>query len=271
MIHNARELPESHIIQADVCIVGAGPAGITIARELASRNTRVALFEGGGLDYEAENQALYQGENLGSPYFLLDVCRLRQLGGTSMHWAGLTGRLSPIDFERREWVPHSGWPFSLKTLIPFYHLAERDLGIPFENGYQVSKWEDPGDNKIFQLGNSVKTIVNLGTSAVRFGRKYREILTDSKFIDLYLYSNLTHIQSDRSGQNIESLSLSTLEGKKFSAKAKKYVLCCGGIENPRILLHSDDVHKQGLGNQHDLVGRYFMEHPMVYGGGISPD
>ena len=113
----------------DVCVVGAGPAGITLARRLAGDGLDVALMEGGGLEPEPRSQALYEGELVGLPYYPLDAARLRYFGGTSNHWAGWCRALRPPDFEARPGVPMSGWPISAADLAPYSAETDGILGL----------------------------------------------------------------------------------------------------------------------------------------------
>src|SRR5690348_7844417 len=109
---DARELENGSVIEGDLCIVGAGAAGISMALEWIDSTTKVILLEGGGFDYEPRMQELYRGESVGLPYFPLDAARLHYFGGTTGHWAGFCSTLDPSDFEVRDWVPDSGWPIT---------------------------------------------------------------------------------------------------------------------------------------------------------------
>src|SRR6188474_2319533 len=99
MIADASSMDRSAFDGAfDVCVIGAGPAGITLARRLAAAGARVALMEAGGLEYSDESQDVYRATNVGMEYFDLDICRLRYFGGTSNHWGGWTRALEAVDF-----------------------------------------------------------------------------------------------------------------------------------------------------------------------------
>jgi choline dehydrogenase-like flavoprotein len=126
MFVDARTVSDRSLIESDVCIVGAGAAGITIARELRARPLRVALLESGWLVPDEATQSLYAGEVRGQPYFSLDAVktRSRYFGGTTNEWAGECRPLDALGFERREWVADSGWPFPLRDLLPFYEQAQ---------------------------------------------------------------------------------------------------------------------------------------------------
>ena len=144
MINDAQEVEDGAILEFDLCIVGGGAAGIAIARRFIGGHHRVALLEAGGLEYDDDIQAIYQGTNRGQPYFDLDVCRLRYFGGTTNHWDGRCRPLDPIDFAPRSWVPHSGWPIERAALDPYYALAHEvcQLG-PYE--YDPEPWLRPGE------------------------------------------------------------------------------------------------------------------------------
>src|ERR1043166_4963015 len=110
MHSDARTLPNGSLIEGDLCIVGAAAAGITIAVEWIGSPHKVLLLEGGGFDYEPAMQDLYRGENVGLPYYPLHAARLHYFGGPTGQWAGFCSTFDGIDFEKREWVPHSGGP-----------------------------------------------------------------------------------------------------------------------------------------------------------------
>jgi len=136
---DARTLENGTVIQGDLCIVGAGAAGISIAREWTNSPLNVVLLEGGGFEFEPEIQDLYRGDIVGQPYYPLQAARLHYFGGTTGHWAGFCSTYDPIDFETRSWVPHSGWPIRRDELDPFYARAQKVLELgPYE--YDAKDW-----------------------------------------------------------------------------------------------------------------------------------
>ncbi|MGI9262349.1 MAG: FAD-dependent oxidoreductase, partial [Woeseiaceae bacterium] len=100
---DAEDLEPGSLIVGDICIVGAGAAGISMALELAGSGLQVILLEAGGMRYEPDSQEQYRGENIGEPYFPLEAARLRYFGGTTGHWAGLCSPFDEIDFQVRDW------------------------------------------------------------------------------------------------------------------------------------------------------------------------
>ena len=124
MFIDGREIENNAVIEADICVIGAGAAGITIAREFIGTSVKVCLLEAGGLEFDKATQALYNGKNIGYPYYDLDVLRLRYFGGTTNIWSGVSRPLDALDFGARSWVPYSGWPLELADLTPFYKRAQ---------------------------------------------------------------------------------------------------------------------------------------------------
>ena len=259
MFVDFREVPDGQVFQADVCVVGAGAAGITLATELSDAGLDVCLFESGGLELDGDTQMLYEVENLGIPRQPATSTRLRFFGGTTNHWTGMCGRLDPSDFKERAWVPDSGWPITRAQLDPFYERAQSILDLaPFRSGPAVA--EDFGVPHP-QLDESIATLFAWQRSPpTRFGEKFRNRLKLSSRAHVVLYANVVNVQTNASARHVEHLDIRSLSGRGGKAMAGAYVLSCGGIENARLLLSSDGVDARGLGNAYDVLGRYFMEH-----------
>lgn len=259
MFVDAREMTKGAMVNSDVCIIGAGAAGITLAQEFSRQSFQVCLLESGGLNYDEETQALYKGENTGHDYFPLDEARLRWFGGTTNHWAGNCRPLHDIDFEERDWVPNSGWPFGRTELDPYYQRATAICQIgPFN--FEPEAW---GNDKMSQLNflrDHVKTQINQFSPPTRFGYVYRETIEQASNITSFLHANVVQIDVTKSDPKVTRVKVACLNGTTFWLTAKTFVLAAGAIENPRLLLQSNEVQKNGIGNHADLVGRYFMEH-----------
>jgi len=242
-------------ITSDICIVGAGAAGITLARALAKNETSVCLLESGGFELEQNTQSLYKGEIAGVPYYPLETARLRYFGGTTGHWGGACWPLEENEFQQREWVPYSGWPFSRKDLDPFYIQAQAAFGLgPFN--YDADYWSKEGNQPVLPLVDSrvVTRIYQNSAPPTRFGTRYREEIEQAYNISAILYANATDINLDHLNQTVRYVTAKTLGGKSFRVTSRFFVIAAGGLENPRLLLLND------IGNQNDLVGRFFMDH-----------
>jgi hypothetical protein len=239
----------------DVCVIGAGPAGITLARSLASAGAQVALMEGGGYEYTAESQKICEGESLGLDYFALDTTRLRFFGGSSNHWAGWCRKLDPVDFVARPHSPLSGWPVGKADLDPYATESDIILDLPPEGELRPSSMPDVREDFIrVQYRFSPPT---------RFRDKYWDEMVASQQIHVFLNANLVDL---RLAEGLSSVTEAVFRGYApddpgFSLRAKVYALCTGGIENARLLLNFNSQVPEGIGNRYDLVGRYFLEHP----------
>lgn len=124
------EFAAGHVENANICIFGSGPAGMTLANKLSQLGHDVLLVEAGGLEYTDESQALYRGKVVGDEYYNLDEARLRYLGGTSGHWAGYCRPLDAHDYDVHPKVPHTGWPISIDDVAPYIKEASEIVEIP---------------------------------------------------------------------------------------------------------------------------------------------
>ncbi len=265
MIIDARQIDQNANIPADVCIVGAGAAGITLALELAG-TLDVVLLEGGGLQSDPLTQQLYRGVNLGLAHDPPEESRSRFLGGSTNCWGGWCHPLDELDFQERPWVPHSGWPFGKDDLEPFYRRSQAWLGLP-DAPYVAEAWAEAiaaRGCKLLDLdGSALANMLDQISPPVRFGAEYRSRLEAASGPRVLLYANAAEILAAPDARQVEGIAVRTLNGKAFSISAKAVVLSAGGIENPRLLLASNSVQPEGLGNGTGLVGRYFMDHPRV--------
>jgi len=248
-------------IVTDVCIIGAGAAGITLALELESSSRDVCVLESGTFDYDVETQSLADGESIGLPYYELIASRLRLFGGTTGHWAGICRPLDELDFQEREHVPHSGWPISRAILDEYYERAHRYCQLGTYN-YGKDYWANSDAPLLPADGGYIETKIKL-EQPVRFGQEYRERLRAAQSVRVFLSANVTEIEPTGNRKCINKIRARSLNNKSISVSAKTVVIATGAIQNARLLLSSDKVHTNGVGNQHDLVGRYFMEHPLV--------
>jgi len=268
MLIDARKLAQGFQAKADICIVGTGAAGITLALGLERPKRSILLLEAGGFALASDDQALYRGDYAGNVPSIdddyLTISRRRFYGGTTNTWSGYCRTLETIDFEKRDWVPNSGWPFPKTELDPYYDRASRFLGIDafdeMNPDRDVEELPDVfGGDELFQ--GKVFRI-----EALRFGQKYRGYFAGSRNIQLVHHANVVEVVTNESGSAVEKLRVQTLSGIRGEVSAGTFVLATGGIENSRLLLASTSRQSRGVGNQNDLVGRYFMEHPVTHWG-----
>ena len=271
MIDDARRIPDATTLQADLCIVGAGAAGITMARALAPTGLRVVVLESGGFEFDPEIQDLYSGSVAPAGSYALDSTRLRYFGGTTNHWAGFCRPLDAIDFRAREWVRDSGWPITAADLAPFYRRAQATCQLGAFD-YDGKAWAQRIGKDAFETlpidEARFRTSIFQYSPPTRFGAAYRDELARSAAVQVFLYANATNIDVDDDGA-AAGVDVRAWKGAAFRVQARAYVLACGAIDNARLLLASNSKRVQGVGNDHDLVGRYFAEHPIVETGEIA--
>lgn len=265
MLVDAREIESGTVLRADVCVVGAGAAGIAIARELAGAPLDVLLLESGGFEPDAATTALNEGRVAGEPLdttmeLPLHALRLRYFGGTTNHWAGWSRPLQAIDFEHRPSMPLSGWPVGLDDLVPFYRRASDVLELgPFEYGWRW--WNERHGIGVPVVDDPDLTTGVIHVTTVRSGTRHRDELVRAPRVRLCLWANAVDLVLAPDGSRLAGIEVATLTGRRVRAEARAYVLATGGIEVPRLLLASSRaIRPNGVGNGHDLVGRHFMEH-----------
>ncbi|GAB6900428.1 FAD-dependent oxidoreductase [Kineosporia succinea] len=268
------------MIEADVCVVGAGPAGLSVSSVLAGSGVRVVLLEGGS---EAAWRQLADVRSEGEDaYPQSDVTQTRGsgIGGTAGQWsyrmnnvdadpeAGERGcRYAPldaIDFERREEVPHSGWPITRSDLDPWYSKAQKIAGLG-EFAYHPNSWSTPQAQPLDLDPSLVETQMFQFAPASIWVRKVSGAL-QAAGVRIVTDANVTRLEVDTPGTRVTGVHFSRTDGTTDSVRARAVVLATGGIETARLLLMSDDRVTGGLGNTKDQVGRYWMEHPLVRGG-----
>ncbi len=258
MIFDFRNL-DNKAIEADLCIIGAGASGITLARRFAASGVRVCVLESGGLEFEEDTHALNEGTDTGfSQGPGVSHSRLRYLGGSTNHWVGHCAPYSEMDFEVRTWIPHSGWPIRKPDLDPYYELAQEMMEIgPYQ--YDLTKIAaTKGRLPPFDPDKLLARCWQM-SPPTRFGSRYRPDLEKAGNIAVYLYANVTELETGEDGSRVNTARIRTLDGQTGYARAKYFVIACGGIESARLLLLSNRTEQQGLGNRNDLVGRFYTD------------
>lgn len=258
---DARTIDDNSLIEGDICIIGAGAAGISMALEWMNTPYKVILLEGGGFAYDEQMQQLYAGKTTGQRYFPLKSIRLHQFGGTTGHWAGWCAEFDEIDFKKREWIPLSGWPITLNDVKSFYPRAQKYVEVGPED-FTLANWQQKDPSlKPFPLDdNKVWNKMWEFSPPTRFGTKYKDAILNAKNIHLYTYANVVDITANETVSQIKEVTIKNFAGKEHRVKAKHFILACCSVQNARILLSANKQASKGLGNEYDHVGRYFMEH-----------
>jgi choline dehydrogenase-like flavoprotein len=257
LIVDGAGVPARSKLSTEICIVGAGAAGITLAQALADLKMDVIVLESGGLEPEDRAQDLAHGETVHYPP--LETTRMRMFGGSTMHWGGWCRPLEASDFEHRPWVPHSGWPIDRSAVLPYYPRAQEICQVG-EFQYDPEEWNLPPGTLLPLASDRVHSRIIQFSPPTRFGIRYRAPLTQSTRVTVYLNTTATRLKLAPGGRRIEGIAAVTFSGNTFEIVAKRYILAGGGIDNPRLMLASNDVAAAGVGNDNDLVGRFFADH-----------
>lgn len=273
MFVDARTLATT-TLRAMVCVIGAGVAGIAMARELERAGIDTVVLESGAFVADPATRDLYRGDTAGLPFAWEDGARSRFFGGSSNCWGGWCAPLHPHEMAPRPWIADSGWPISRADLDAHYRRAQEvlDLG-PYD--YDVDRWvrRIAHPDVIRFRGDRVGDVLAHMSFEPKVGRLYRDELRAARHVRVVLRANAVEVETDATSRAVTGVRVRTLTGGAFTVTANDYVLATGGIENARLLLASDRVEPHGLGNQHDLVGRYFADHPRVMVGDVhlAPD
>jgi choline dehydrogenase-like flavoprotein len=267
MLIDARSVAEAAEFTCDLCVVGAGPAGIAIVDRLRSSGLSVILLESGGFNLELPTQELYRGEIRGDDYFRLDACRWRLFGGSSNRWGGWCRPLEAVDFTRREWLPYSGWPIEAAALRPYHADAARLFELPNAR-FDLAAWRDRLPEPMALEGSNFENTVFQHSPETNFGDTRRSEICNAGNVTAILHANLVAIHLDPGSERVGSLRVAALRRGAFTVRPRAVVLAAGGIENARLLLASRSDRPAGLGNEYDMVGRFFMEHLHVPAGHI---
>ncbi len=278
MLIDAHTVEPATRLEADICVVGTGPAGMTLLKRLAASGIRVLAIESGGRLLNPENQTLCDGKIVSSDYptGALMSSRRRQLGGTAHLWndeldAGRGNelvrlvQLDAIDFEKRSWLPHSGWPFPKSELQPFYNEALEILGA---GALPDDLQPNTSHSEFFSSNGRVLTVLSQFARRTVFSHDYVETVARDDRISVYL--NATVLELVTHNNAVTFARVAAVPGREFQVAARFFVVAGGGIENARILLLSNRSSTSGLGNQHDVVGRFFMDHPSFRIGVLTP-
>jgi choline dehydrogenase-like flavoprotein len=255
--------------RCDVCIIGTGPAGITIARELSGTPLRVTLLESGGTERQEAADALNEIESVGWPRVMDQwAVRNRLIGGSSTTWSGRCAPFDEIDMQNRDWVPHSGWPFAAEDVAPYIERSAEYLGLGIGNGITDDRiWALTGHPQRTGPSPDPDKLLPMFWQYSRDTENHHDHIRFRNFIDtlgpnVAIVTNATalRINATESAAAVQSVEFASVAGRKWTLPVSVVVLCAGGVENARLLLSSDNVVPHGLGNDRDLVGRFLMDH-----------
>lgn len=268
-------LEDGSIIDCDVVIIGGGMAGICMAKAFCGEDFTVGIFESGDEQYDDETQALNIGNGV-----ILDpkgtkrdissfICesRTRYYGGTGNEWGGKCATLEVGDFQERPWIVDSGWPITYFELEEYYRRSCYALQIPALNLSFSNLLKEHDDRPIiryltqFDFKTSLRCFSGVtGKSDGESFYQYKNSILNCKNVTLYKNAVATNINCNQPLTRVSSIDIRTLKRRSYKIKSKIFLLACGAIENARLLLNSSGQNRKGLGNDNDVLGRYFGGH-----------
>lgn len=274
MISDIDSFAHRATLDADVVVVGAGAAGITLALALNGSSLKVVVLESGTFEFTEAIQALYRGAIVGRGTEDPAVSRLRFFGGSTNHWAGWCRPLEPGDFSGRPDWPDSAWPFGREALDAYYREAAALCELGPDRFDDLEYWRARSGRPLtpFALDpERLRTAVFQVSPPTRFGEAYRDELARSTNVEVILAASALRIEAaagtepGQARKTVAGVSAGSLSGRRLAVRGRVVVLAVGGLETARLLLLSRDVFPAGAGNEHDLVGRFFLDHPWMRG------
>ncbi len=274
MIIDARSIPSGASISSEICIIGAGPAAMTLANEFLETGCDVVLLESGGLGKSKRAQKLSAGALSGELYEPLENTHLRQVGGTANHWIVKMADsrygyrfapMTPMDFKPRSWVKNSGWPISAEELQPYYDRAHEICGMPGAK-YGEGEWRGADVEPLPFDPDTLITDYFCFASTDVFTKDIPRRIKTNENIRLYYNATVVELIEDETENAIRAALVRQFDGREISFEARYFIVACGGLQTPRLLLASRRKHPEGIGNEHDVVGRDYMDHSIVPSG-----
>jgi choline dehydrogenase-like flavoprotein len=262
MLIDANRLDSGSVLQAKYCVIGSGMGGATLARSLAAAGRDVLLIEAGGTDLPASGKDPVQAEHVGRS-FNMPITRCIELGGTSNQWHGICAPLDDVDFEQRPWIPGSGWPITRKQLEPFYREAAEALEVPCDGWFDDQPLADHVKQRLGDLHFDRDVLQAKIVYNRKPPRRWKNILLDLAKRDVLrcvLNASALELVQPSGESAVRELVVGTAH-HRITVRADVFIVCCGGLETPRLLLNSRSGQPSGLGNEQDLVGRNLIDHP----------
>jgi choline dehydrogenase-like flavoprotein len=260
MIISSSDLASEGPLDAGICIIGAGAAGITLACELDGHNTKVVVLESGGLKADPALADDYRGAAT-APHADPADFRRAGFGGTTSLWGGRCVPFDPIDFERREHIPRTGWPISYDEVARYYPsaIAYCDAGRFDFTASGSLAGALPTISGLDGAGTIVDDCIERYSLPTRFGKRYRRRIERSGNVLVVLNSRCVRLIRRSGADSIAAAEFADAAGRHRQVRARVFVVATGGIEVPRLLMCSDE-EGSGLGNRHDLLGRFYSCH-----------
>ena len=259
----AAEIDDGASLACDVCIIGAGAAGLTVAHELAGAGLDVIVLAGGGRRRRARDQALYRGSVIDpAQHSWADRFRERRYGGTTTIWGGRCLPFDAIDFEPRAYVPNSGWPFGRDVLEPYYARAAVycEIGAPLFDATTALPDRPAGLLPGFDSPAVTCTSIERFSRPTDFGRLLARRLRAAAAVRVLLDAHCIGLAGAPNGAAIDAVRCATFRPSRFTVRPRFTVLAAGGLETARLLLAARAAREAPLDLASSWLGRGYMGH-----------
>ncbi len=263
MLINAETIQDGGVITSGIAVVGAGPAGIVLALELAKAGFDIALLESGRLDFDQASQNLGDANYVNRQFHApMSECTRRQIGGTSTIWGGRCVPYDPVDFAQRKHVPNSDWPVTYEELSVYFQRAS-EYFLCGQAEFDINNIDHIQQKSIvpgLPDEDILTSTLERWSLPTNFGKEYLHQLKRSERIKLFYGLTCTEIATNEQGGKVKLLQAKTLGGKQLNIECQKYILAGGALNNTRLLMVSDRYHPGGIGNHSGLLGKFYMGH-----------
>jgi choline dehydrogenase-like flavoprotein len=237
----------------ETIVVGSGPAGLTLAMELARRGRPTLVLES-GLDRPSKAQDLSCAEIVDpARHDDMRIATARRLGGTSNLWGGRSMPLDPVDFVARPFAGGVRWPIGYDDIAPYYATACRYVGCG-EAAFALAAPEIAAANGDFELDR-----IERASNRPWFQKAHATTLAASPLIDVRLGATVVEVEFAENGR-VTGIVAATADGRRLRLAAERVVLAAGGLESTRLLLAAQRRRPALFGGADGPLGRYYMGH-----------
>ena len=244
----------------DLCVAGTGPSAFFLVRKYLLINpfAKVLVLEA-GINSVDQSSPLSSRESVDADFKLSPTINIG-FGGTSQLWHNVLSPLDEEDFKKHSWIPHSGWQITRTTLEPYYEEVAEFFGFSsdiFDNPSVYCDFES--ERKKIAFDDTVfdhKVFVH-PSKYLRTDDSFKCLL--QSYSGLEINHGIVALKFEDNKGKSQLLVYNRRTQEKSMISSKKYVLCCGALNNPEILLNSSHIR-----NHLPHIGHFLMDHPMGY-------
>ncbi len=254
-------------ITAQVCIIGAGTAGVFLARRLADHGVKVVLLESGGRQPNTPESLGHHPEQIGIRYRGADLGRSFGLGGTSVLWGGQMIPVTPGDISSRAEAGFDAWPISYDEIQRHISVVKSLLGLPDISSDDEERLVSKKFGKLAKCCASFKLRLSqwLPFKTRNIAKAFAASLNDNLNVEVWINATAIRVELETSvdSPQIKSVEAVSPGGNRVVIDASVFVVCAGALESTRLLLDWNES-SGGLLYQADApLGRYFADHLSV--------